>query len=169
MRVGDRGLQLTNNAANDYGPVYSPNGKKIAAWDEKGNSSTRSASAGEVSLKSQKAPALPAHPTVRNSPNGRKIVYVRRGELNSHIYSIHVGGGGKSKVTDAKGLDSNPSWGAVRSGFPSGRIQQPTSRRGSGSLAASALSLALIHRSAWNRILGSSYPACCITPPLHAP
>jgi len=52
------------------------------------------------------------------SPNGKKIVYIRGRGRNPGIYSIYtinVGGGGKSKVTGNKGLedlDRNPAWGS---------------------------------------------------------
>jgi hypothetical protein len=40
---------------------------------------------------------------------------------SAKIYTINVGGGGKTKVTE----DSNPAWGVVRSSFSSGRSQRP--------------------------------------------
>jgi len=85
------------------------------------------------------------------SPDGKKIAYTVYNDSQDDIYTINAFGGGKTQVTNTDNADENvPSWEAVRSGFCCGRSHRPRrSRRGSGSLAASALSLALIHRSAW--------------------
>ena len=47
------------------------------------------------------------------SPNGTKIAYVSPDVFgNYEIYTINVGGGGKSRVTNDDTSDSGPSWGS---------------------------------------------------------
>jgi Tol biopolymer transport system component len=43
------------------------------------------------------------------SPDGKKIVYYTGNDLRGKVYTINVGGEGKSKVTEG----SNPSWGSL--------------------------------------------------------
>src|SRR5829696_8169933 len=64
---GKNRVRLTNNATNDGFPDYSPNGKKIAAWSEKGQYIYTISVHGGVSLKSWRAPILPTRPTARGS------------------------------------------------------------------------------------------------------
>jgi len=45
------------------------------------------------------------------SPDGKKSAYTGGGGFNPEIYTVNVGGGGESKVTEG----GYPSWGVVRS------------------------------------------------------
>jgi Tol biopolymer transport system component len=106
--------KVTNTGTAGYSIDYSPNGKRIAYTGFDGRDAeiyTINVSGGSEARTNVTNNATHDYwPSY--SPNGKKIVCVRGGEFNSKIYTISVGGGGRSKVTDAKGLDSNPSWGS---------------------------------------------------------
>ena len=46
------------------------------------------------------------------SPDGKKIAYSGSSKTDYEIYTINVGGGGKSRVTNNDTLDDYPSWGS---------------------------------------------------------
>ena len=125
---GGGGIYTTNPGGGDNtkvanggeGPAYSPNGKRIAYSSSDGHDQEiyiSNVSGGDAfkvtnNTKDDEEPSY--------SPDGKKIAYTGYKEFDSsddedfdsEIYTIKVGGGGKSQVTDTKYYASQPSWGS---------------------------------------------------------
>src|SRR5215216_733392 len=121
VKVGGGGkTKVTNNDRNDFDPAYSPNGKRIAYTNYDGHDTeicTIKVGGGGKSrvtndIKDEEEPSY--------SPNGKKIAYTgfkglgtdEDEDFDHEIYTIKVGGGGKSHVTDTTYYASYPSWGS---------------------------------------------------------
>jgi Tol biopolymer transport system component len=116
---GDR-FQVTNNDNSDnMFPDYSPDGTRIAYTGLDGNDNeiyTINVGGGGKSQvthndKDEEAPSY--------SPDGKKIAYTGYNgagyddiDFVLEIYTINIGGGDKSQVTDSKSYASQPSWGS---------------------------------------------------------
>ena len=85
---GKNRVRLTNNATNDGFPVYSPDGKRIAAWSEKGQYiyTIGVHGGGKSKVVGGSEPSY--------SPDGRRIAYTgsRFFERDPEIYTINVDG-----------------------------------------------------------------------------
>ena len=114
---------LQTNLSHSVGNIsasYSANGKKISFSSARdGNSEIYSMNAnGTLQTRLSTNPASDQFPSY--SPDGKKIAY--RGfkalgssddeDYDSEIYTINVGGGGKSQVTDTIHYARSPSWGS---------------------------------------------------------
>src|SRR5215208_5405960 len=91
----------TNNNRDDYSPSYSPRGKRIAYVKLDGNDTEiytiKVGVRTETKLTQNNADeAAPSY-----SPDGKKIAYMVYSNAtgNTQIYTIYVGGGGKTRVT----------------------------------------------------------------------
>jgi Tol biopolymer transport system component len=117
--TGGSAFKVTDNETDDFDPDYSPDGKRIAYASYEGPDTeiyTINVGGGTPfqvtnNVKDEEAPSY--------SPDGKKIAYECYKALGSdddedfdhEICTINVGGGGKTKVTDAVGYASDPSWG----------------------------------------------------------
>jgi Tol biopolymer transport system component len=115
IRPGGGGrVKVTDNAANDYGPSYSPNGKRIAYYGYDGQDyeiyTINAGGGGKKQLTDNSTNEY----TPSYSPSGKKIAYSGQdGPISDReIYTINAGGGGKFKVTDNGTDDYQPSWGS---------------------------------------------------------
>jgi TolB protein len=121
INVGGGGkFKVTDNLRNDYEPDYSPDGKRIAYTGYDGHDSEiytiKAGGGGRFPVtKNDKDDEAPSY-----SPDGKKIAYTGYKvfgssddeDFDSEIYTIKVGGGGKSQVTNSKHHASYPSWGS---------------------------------------------------------
>jgi TolB protein len=110
IKVGGGGkTNVTNNNGYDWGSSYSPDGKRIAhsSWDGNDDEiyTINTDGTGTFQLTNNGTNDF----TPSYSPDGKKIVYYTGSHLqHPDIYTINVGGGRKSKVTEGW----TPSWGS---------------------------------------------------------
>jgi hypothetical protein len=103
-----------------FAPSYSPDGKRIAYADFDGHDqeiyTIKVGGGGRTQVTNNNASdSSPSY-----SPDGKKIAYQGSKvflssdgiDFEDVIYTINVGGGNKSQVTDTKHLALNPSWGS---------------------------------------------------------
>jgi Tol biopolymer transport system component len=112
---GSRVRKLTRNVASDSGPVWSPDGRKIAF---------RSARDGNGEIYVMNADGSGPRRLTRNprsdgapvwSPDGRMIVFIRFGVGNSDVYVMNADGSGQRNLTpNPEGRrptrDRSPAW-----------------------------------------------------------
>jgi TolB protein len=108
-RMGQDGAsqtRLTNNAADDSHPAWSPDGLKIAFTsyrDDEGDIYLMNADgSGQTRLVEGIQPAW--------SPDGQKIVFSSGRKANFEIYVIGVDGTGLTRLTDDPLIDMQPVW-----------------------------------------------------------
>ena len=98
--------RLTNNAASDFGPAWSPDGSKIAfnrgfdifVMDADGSSQTRLTSAAAMNI----APSW--------SPDGTKIAFHSSRDGNFEIYVMDADGSNPTRLTSNAAGDFAPAW-----------------------------------------------------------
>jgi Tol biopolymer transport system component len=122
---GEERLQVTNDTKNERDPSYLPSGKRIAYAGYDGEDweiyTINASGGGRVQITNNAIKEL----DLAYSPDGKKIAYTGYEGLNTdndtsfdpddvdhEIYTIDVGGGGKSQVTDTKYYAWTPSWGS---------------------------------------------------------
>ena len=110
---GGNEQRLTDNRNNDWDPVWSPDGKRIAfAADRKGNFNeldiyVMDANGGiEQQLTNQRG--WDADPSW--SPDGERIAFVSRRDGNSEIYVMDADGDNPQNLTNSPGGDFGPAW-----------------------------------------------------------
>jgi len=98
--------RLTNNAASDFGPTWSPDGSKISfnrgfdifVMDADGTNQTRLTSAAAMNI----APSW--------SPDGTKIAFHSSRDGNFEIYVMDADGNNQTRLTSNAAGDFAPSW-----------------------------------------------------------
>ena len=113
-------FNVTNDNKDDYNPIYAPKGKKIAyvSYDDPDSEIYTINAGGGGKFKVTNNGKDDDDPSY--SPNGKKIAYTGYKvfessddeDFDSEIYTINIGGGGKSQVTNSKYSSSDPSWGS---------------------------------------------------------
>jgi TolB protein len=103
---GDNKTNLTNNRANDGGPAFSPNGRKIA-FSRSGIIFTMSPNGTDKKrVTTSKSPSFdPAW-----SPSGSRIAFVSGHRDNRDIYVINKDGTGLTRITTSTRSDIDPAW-----------------------------------------------------------
>jgi Tol biopolymer transport system component len=107
---GTSQTRLTNNAASDTAPAWSPDGKKIAfTSDRDGNNEICVMNADGTSQKCiTMSSASDSEPTW--SPDGKKIAFTSNRDGNNEIYIMNLDGTSQTRITMNAGSDSNPAW-----------------------------------------------------------
>ncbi len=110
---GGNEQRLTENRNNDWDPVWSPDGKRIAfAADRKGTFAeldiyVMDANGGnEQQLTNQRG--WDADPSW--SPDGKRIAFNSERDGNSEIYVMDADGGNPQNLTNSPGGDFDPAW-----------------------------------------------------------
>ena len=104
INVGGGGkTQVTNNNTHDFWPAYSPDGTRIAYSGDYGIYTINAdGSGGESKVTYGAAPSY--------SPDGKRIAYSGYEGPDTEIYTIKVGGGGETKVTNNVKDEEAPSY-----------------------------------------------------------
>ena len=110
---GGNQQRLTENRKNDWGPVWSPNGKRIAfASDRKGDLVN-------IEIYVMDADGSNLQRLTENrvydwqpswSPDGERIVFVSERDGNSEIYVMDTDGGNPQNLTNNPHSDISPAW-----------------------------------------------------------
>jgi uncharacterized repeat protein (TIGR01451 family) len=104
--------RLTNNAATDIDPIWSPNGQRIAfVSDRNGNFEIYVMNAdGSNQTRLTNNAAVDKDPFW--SPDGTRIAFEsnRDGSTNSEIYVMNADGSGQTRITNNPAFDYDPVW-----------------------------------------------------------
>jgi Tol biopolymer transport system component len=125
---GSNPTRLTNNASNDDGAAWSPDGTKIAfASFRDGNWEIYVMNAdgtGQVN-RTNNAAAYEVDPAW--SPDGQKIAFMTARDGNDEIYTMNADGTAQTRRTNNSGSDSRPSWSpdGTKIAFQSNRSGEP--------------------------------------------
>ena len=108
---GTNQVRITNNAATDANPTWSPDGSKIAFYTNR--------DAGNYEIYSMNADGTNPTRLTNNvafdyqpawSPDGRKIAFVSTRDGNYEIYTMNSDGSNQQNITKDPGFDGTPAW-----------------------------------------------------------
>jgi Tol biopolymer transport system component len=110
--IGNNRVRLTNDAAYDGHPSWSPDGEEIAFW------SRRARDPGDIyamQANGQGVMRLTRHAACDSlpawSPDGTQIAFVRvREGVSSRLYVVPASGGTPVEAVEAEGWTSEPAW-----------------------------------------------------------
>ena len=110
---GENEQRLTENRNNDWDPVWSPDGKRIAFMaDRKGNGENFDIYVMDADGGNQQK--LTNHRGYDGSPswspNGEQIAFSSNRDGNTEIYVMDAGGGNLQNLTNNPGSDFGPAW-----------------------------------------------------------
>src|SRR5215207_6827603 len=112
-------VNLTNNPADDYTPVWSPDGKKIIFSRNSEIYVMNADGSGQTNLTNN--PADDEHPDW--SPDGTQIVFSSNRDGNNEIYVMNADGSAQTNLTNNPTNDIFPNWSAdgTQIGFTTSR------------------------------------------------
>jgi TolB protein len=104
--------ELTNSAARNIRPDWSPNGQKIAFVSRRTGSDDiyvmNADGSGVTQLTSTSRPASDNAPAW--SPNGKQILFQSNRDGNTEIYVMNADGTDQTRLTTYAGRDQDPDW-----------------------------------------------------------
>jgi len=107
---GSEQTRLTNNQASDFGPAWSPDGKRIAfASNLDGNYEIYVMNAdgsGQTRLTNNQADDY----DLAWSPDGNRIAFASNLDGNYEIYVMNIDGSGQTRLTNNQASDFYPAW-----------------------------------------------------------
>jgi dipeptidyl aminopeptidase/acylaminoacyl peptidase len=109
---GDNQVRLTNNSANDFGPVFSPNGQKIAFSSERDGDHEIFVMSKDGTKQTRLTSNSTSDTDPAYSPNGQKIAFAsfRDGGSNSEVYVMNSDGSGQTNLTNNTAGDGDPAY-----------------------------------------------------------
>ena len=111
---GENVRQLTKGIVQDSDPSWSPDGKRIAFWSDRGNGGIYVMDADGGNLHRLSDPdSLSSNHEPSWSPNGQRIAFVGYQDdmnQNAEIYVIDVNGKNLCNLTGDAGWDGTPTW-----------------------------------------------------------
>src|SRR5574341_779260 len=107
---GSAQTRLTNNAADDARPLWSPDGGRVAFESKRdGNSEIYVMNAdGSAQTRLTNNTAEDTQPSW--SPFGSRIAFVSTRDGNSEIYAVNADGSAQARLTNNSAEDTNPVW-----------------------------------------------------------
>jgi Tol biopolymer transport system component len=106
---GSNQTRLTNNTANDWGPVWSPDGTKIAFVSNRGGGEIYVMNAdGSNQTNLTNNPAFDSQPAW--SPDGTRIAFLSERDGNREIYVMNADGSNQTRLTNNPDDDYDPAW-----------------------------------------------------------
>ena len=103
-------IQLTNHIANDYSPVWSPSGLKIAFVSERDNNTEIYVMNADGTAQTRLTNNAVADTSPAWSPDGKYIAFVSTRDNNSEIYIMNADGFAQTRVTRNMVYDTYPTW-----------------------------------------------------------
>lgn len=107
---GPGAVQLTNNSANNRGPIWSPDGSKIAFRSQaSGNRDIYVMDAGGGNITQLTTSPYDDYSPAW-SPDGKKIIFVSERDGNPEIYMMNADGSNQTRLTHNDFYDYYPTW-----------------------------------------------------------
>jgi Tol biopolymer transport system component/DNA-binding winged helix-turn-helix (wHTH) protein len=103
-------VRLTNNNAHDAGPVWSPDGSRIAFWSNRDGKAEIYVVNADGSNLSRLTNNLSDDYGPRWSPDGRRILFDSERDGNREVYLMDADGGNQTRLTRNNANDSATSW-----------------------------------------------------------
>jgi Tol biopolymer transport system component len=103
-------VQLTIGPANDYSPVWSPDGLKIAFVSDRDNNPEVYVMKADGSEQTRLTNNAVSDTLPVWSPDSQKIAFVSNRDNNSEIYSMDADGGNQTRLTNDLAFDTMPTW-----------------------------------------------------------
>ncbi len=107
---GTNPTRLTNNSANDYDPVWSPDGTKIAFVSARDGDSEIFVMNADGSGQTQVTNNLVVDFGPAWSPDGTKIAFYTSRDGNGEIYVMNANGSGQVNLTNHPSFDEMAAW-----------------------------------------------------------
>lgn len=103
-------IRLTNNAAADTEPAWSPDRTQITFTSTRGGNTDLWIANADGSSPKQLTDGKGKNSKATWSPGGKTIAFVSDRDGNVELYSIQTDGTGLRRLTNHSGVDSDPAW-----------------------------------------------------------